>query len=456
MTASPTATSAILPRDRPVSSVFRAWWRPTAALVRAVLLTVAGLGVGLLLGGPVTVVLAAPFAVWTFCALRHRPGSEPFLSVALDHPTLHEGQGTTSRIRLSDPTDVEYVARLLTPAPYVAFQPESGAVGGLLPGPLPAVGVSPRRWGRRQVDVELAALTSVWSGFRVGPVQAGVDEMWVLPTVAPYRSRAEAPQPVGLVGANRSRRNGAGTEFSGIRPFQTGDRLRRINWRVSLRTGDLHVETVRAEEDSAVLLVVDALADHGRSEGVDGSASSLDVTVRAATALAAHFVRAGDRVGLRVVGGNGAVIGYAAGAGQLQRVQATLARIRPGQPASFDAERFRLHVVAGTVVVVLSPMLHEAVLTATATAVRRGLPVLVVDTLEDVRDAGGRSRTTQDGVDPRLTDLAWRMRMLDRAHLLTLLARTGCPVVPWRGPGTLDAVLHRVARRAQLPSRARR
>ena len=46
-----------------------------------------------------------------------------------------------------------------------------------------------------------------------------------------------------------------------------------------LRRG--YVVSTRAEEDTGVLLVVDALADHGRSGGVDGDASSLDVSVRA-------------------------------------------------------------------------------------------------------------------------------------------------------------------------------
>ena len=47
--------------------------------------------------------------------------------------------------------------------------------------------------------------------------------------------------------------------------------------------------------------------------------------------------------------------------------------------------------------------------------------------------------------------LAWRMRLTDRDGLLAQLARTGCPIVPWQGPGTLDLVLYRLARRAQAP-----
>jgi hypothetical protein len=35
--------------------------------------------------------------------------------------------------------------------------------------------------------------------------------------------------------------------------------------------------------------------------------------------------------------------------------------------------------------------------------------------------------------------------------VLDRLAALGCPVVAWRGPGTLDDVLRRLARRAQVP-----
>ena len=122
---------------------------------------------------------------------------------------------------------------------------------------------------------------------------------------ARFDSRAETPRPVGLVGVNRSPRLGAGIEFADIRPFRAGDRLRKISWRVSARSRELHVTTSPSEEDSGVLLVVDALGDHGRSGGLDGEPSSLDQSVRAAAALAEHHIRTGDRVGLRIVGGDG-------------------------------------------------------------------------------------------------------------------------------------------------------
>ena len=71
-----------------------------------------------------------------------------------------------------------------------------------------------------------------------------------------------------------------------------------MQWRVSLRTGTLHVTSTLAEEDSSILLVVDAVVDLGVGRGIHGSASSLDVAVRAAGAVAEHYLRRGDRVGL--------------------------------------------------------------------------------------------------------------------------------------------------------------
>ncbi|MFC4784080.1 DUF58 domain-containing protein [Nocardioides sp. MAHUQ-72] len=423
-------------------------WRITPALTRAVALGAVGLATAVLFGEPTIMVLTAPFLLLAALGVLHRPTSSPGIRGAMDHTVLHEGQGTRSRLLVDDLAGVEQVTRFAAPGPYLALHPGSGAVGRLVgaDGELPVLEVSPRRWGRRDLGEENAALTSPWCGYRWGPVDVGVPPLQVLPVRAVFDSRAEAPQPLGLVGAHRSRRPGEGSEFAAIRPFHAGDRLRRINWRVSLRTDALHVVSTRGEEDTAVLLVVDAFADHGVSGGVGGAASSLDVTVRAAAALAEHHVRRGDRVALRVVGSGGETVRYGAGARHLRRILGRLAGLRVGAPRGLRGEPIQLGVTAGTEVIVLSPMLAEAMGTLAATLVKRGLPVLVVDPLPD-----RVTLSVVEGTDPQVAELAWRMRLVERREVLDQLASLGCPVVAWRGPGTLDAVLHRLARRAQLP-----
>jgi len=424
-------------------------WRPTGALGRAIVIAAVAVSGALLAGEPALVVLAVPFVACATLGLLHRPSRVPQLSSQLDHASLHEGQGTTSRLTVTDADDAEQLTRSFGRPPYVAMRPHDGQVGALLSGPdgpAPVVEISPRRWGRRFLGEEKVALMAPWAGYRFGPVALGGQQMRVLPTMAPYDSRADAPHPVGLVGAHRSQRPGSGTELAGIRPFAPGDRLRRVNWRVSLRSRELHVVSTRAEEDTGVLLVVDALADHGAGGGVDRAASSLDLSVRAASAIAEHHVRAGDRVALRVVGRGRELVGYGTGSRHLRRLQHTLAGVRPGEIAESEAGVLQLGVTGGTVVILLSPMLAESIGAVAATLTRRGVPVLVVDTLPaDVRPG------VAEGTDPELAALAWRMRSLERTAVLQRLGGLGCPVVAWRGPGTVDDVLRRLARRAAQP-----
>ncbi len=426
-------------------TALRTHWHPTAGLARA--LSAGGLGVGLALtlGRPVLVVLVAPLLVAGAIGLLRKPTLEPRVDTTIAHVQLHEGQGTRSRLHLDRADEVEYVTRSMGQQPFLALHPAHGAVAYFTDSP-EHLGVSPRRWGSRIVGAEKVALTTAWAGFRWGPVTIPGREMFVLPTLTRMRSGGEAPQPIGLVGAHRSRRDGNGSEFSSIRAFHSGDRLRRINWRVSLRQGALHVESTRAEEDTAVLLIVDAMADYGVSEGVDSTESSLDVSVRAAAAIADQYLAEGDRVSLRVLSPGGEYIGYGTGTRQLRRILSLLARLRPGVPQQIDIERIDFRATAGSVVVVISPMLSESLASATVRLVRRGLPVIVVDPLP-----AGSAPQVWPPPAPEVAELAWRMRLIDRSHLLGALAAAGCPVVPWNGPRTLEEVLRRLARRAQLP-----
>lgn len=422
-------------------------WNPTGSLGRA--LTVGGVGVAVALaaGRPALVVVVAPLLVAGAMGLLHRPTEEPRVVAAFAHRQLHEGQGMRIRLESLGLDDVEHVTRAVAPQPYVALHPAEGTLGGLVgPDGIPAVEASPRRWGLRTLGAEKVAFTTPWGGYRWGPVTLPGREVAVLPTLSRLRSGGEAPQPIGLIGAHRSRRDGDGTEFSSIRRFHAGDRLRRINWRVSLRHGDLHVQSTRAEEDTAVLIIVDALADYGESDGVGGRESSLDITIRAAAAVADQYVSGGDRVSLRVLSPGGEYAGYGTGTRHLRRLLILLSRIRPGVPRDVAIDQIDFRANAGTVVVVISPMLSGPLATATVRLVRRGLPVIVIDPLPE-----GTTPSAYPDADPAVADLAWRMRLLDRNQLLSQLAASGCPVVPWNGPRTLEEVLRRVARRGQLP-----
>ena len=163
--------------------------------------------------------------------------------------------------------------------------PPRGAPGGL-----PALGAAAAGGRAGGGDVAVGRL-------RVGSGAAAAARSPPCRCPGLFDSRAASPHPIGLVGQHPARRRGDGSEFESIRPFHPGDRLRRVQWRVVLRTGSLHVTSTVAEEDAGVLLLVDSGVEVGVSGGVGGSASTLDVAVRAAGAVAEHYLIRGDRVG---------------------------------------------------------------------------------------------------------------------------------------------------------------
>ena len=187
------------------------------------------------------------------------------------------------------------------------------------------------------------------------------------------------------------------------------------------------------------------LRDIGVSGGIDGAASSLDLTVRAAAALAEHHVRTGDRVGLRVVGADGERVrlgaGRAAPAADPRHAWPGCAPRRRSDAAG--AARPRAPAPAPSSSCSRRCSSRRSV-TATASLQRSGAAG------DRDRHASGDAPGARDR-PARLADLAWRMRRIERDGCSTGWPRLGCPVVPWRGPGTLDDVLHRLARRAQLP-----
>jgi uncharacterized protein (DUF58 family) len=426
-------------------------WRPTATLLRAALASSAFALVAVIVGRGDLIVFAVPLLVHAFVSVSRRPRDRPRIEHWLLHRTIREGEGTTLRHRLTGTQDVEHAVIQVARHTWWAMKPPSGVVALTPEEPADAltldVAVSSLRWGTRAIGEGLAAATAGWAGYRWGPNEILPLGLTTLPMPGRFASRTPVPHPIGLVGTNQARRPGEGSEFASIRPFTPGDRLRRVQWRVSLRTGSLHVTSTVAEEDSSVLLVVDGGVEIGDSGGVHGATSSLDVAVRAAGAVAEHYLHRGDRVGLRVLGSTAHnAVHTAAGRRHLRRVLDTLARIVPGDNRS-DAGRLRFQVPAGAVVVVFSPMLSDVSVRATTTLAQRGLTVIVVDTLPEQVDIA------TDDVRWRL---AWRLRLLERDELLRQVQRSGIPVVPWRGPGTLDEVLTRLGRRASLPTLVRR
>lgn len=87
---------------------------------------------------------------------------------------------------------------------------------------------------------------------------------------------------------------GLGMAFDEVRPYQSGDDLRTIDWRVTARTGKPHTKLFREERERAVLFWVDFRAP--MFFGTRGMFKSV-MAARAAALLAWSAFHHGDRLG---------------------------------------------------------------------------------------------------------------------------------------------------------------
>ena len=427
-------------------------WQPTHAQVRAVVVAALLLVVAVLARRPDAAVLGLPLAVIAVWGRYVRPRDRPEISTELDADVLFEGQATTYRLRVEeglDP-DVDLVVAALPRGRWFRYDPvhaaiaepvESGAVEL-------EVGIRSERWGLRRLERPLVICTSVLGGYRTDVLATEPIAVTTLPLRAGFAAVDSVPRPAGLVGLHRSRRPGEGTELAGVRPFRTGDRLRRINWAVSARTQELHVTSTWSDRDTEVVILLDTGDEVGVSEGVDGRSSSLDTAVRAAASIAEHYLRHGDRV--RLIDTGTVVRGVRAGSGRghLRRILDVLVHAdrRGGQQDEKQLAR-RHRIRPDSLVLVLSPLLRQPILGYIVTLVHSGCTVIAVDTLPpDVGEMVDRQQH-----DERAWPLAWRLRLLERRSELDRLGDLGVPTVRWRGAGTLDEVLRDAARLASAP-----
>lgn len=420
----------------------RARWQPTHAHVRSVALALVATLVAVLGRRPDIVVLAVPFAGAAAWGALHRPHVAPAVGLTLEDPTVFEGQVTTARVGVTDGDVGDVVTVCLDAGPWVSWRPRSGAVAVAAGGEEATVPVSLRavRWGRHPVAVTAAAATSAFGAYRTEHAHDGPIMLTTLPLSAEFDAVDAMPRPAGLVGLHRANRQGSGSEPAEVRPFRTGDRLRRINWKVSSRTGTLHVTSTWSDRDTHVLLLLDTEVDIGRSDGVDGRASSLDTAVRAAAAIGEHFLRAGDRVGLVDLGRRVRDIPVGGGRRHLRRLLDALVLTEAGP--NHRAEPVQLRpTTAGALVVALTPLVGRSGQAQVAHMVQHGQTVVVVDTMPEHAERAASAWAA----------VATRIRIMERAADIDRLGELGVPVVRWQGRGTLDEVLRDVSRLALAP-----
>ena len=417
--------------------------RPTAALVRAAVVGSAALAMAVLIGNPTLILAGLPLLAWAVVAFARRVarGEEHGVTaprMRVTRPTIEEG-GTSAALLTTAP-GVLTTASVPLPA-HADLAPRHGSLAG--DGSV-RLRITAHRWGRVAVGPTHVLVTDPLGAFRAQHTLPGLG-VKVVPSASILDAPVSVPSPIGVSGAHLSQRRGDGTALSEVREFRPGDRLHRINWRVTSRTGKLHTNATFTEQDTEVLIVTDTIADVQPAPWAPHDApTSLDMTIRATTAVARHYLTAGDRVSLFDLG---YLIGpVRAGTGPRQLRVLTDALSRAGREDGTTRPSRRLRKVRpGTLTVVCSPLLSSAAITQIGELVARGADVIVVDTMPssigDVSVLKGRPLRISGSVSDRFWPEAWAMRRMLRGRTVRELREAGVPVTAWEGPASLAPVL---------------
>lgn len=423
-------------------------WRPTTWGRATVTLGVAAAVVGVVTGRPDAVAVAAPLLLHAAHALLTRPRGPAVVTV-----------------RSADQEPGHLLGTAVIEAPPGA---EAAHVRVSCPGAGTAREAVVAVRGRRELGLAVRTVrTGVHELFRVDaavlgaghaapPTTAGPVRVLVLPRSGAVGAVPLPPRLGGLAGAHDSRRAGHGGDLHDIHPLTPGDRLRRIDWRTTVRRAagapltDLYVRRTHATAEATVMLVLDSRDDvsgdvatwSGGGDVAPTEPTSLDLAREAAATVARRYLDQGDRVGLEDLGRRRRPLRPATGRHHLERVLRRLALAAP-EP-SLGPRRRAPQIPADSLVVVLSTFLDGEAAGLAARWHRTGHRVIAVDVLPE---------PSEDRLRPRVRT-AFRLVRLERQNRLAALERAGVELVTWAG-GSGESALAALARRPpRLPGRA--
>ena len=398
-------------------------------------LAAAGFLAALLFARTEAAALGLPFAMVAFLGLATAREPRVELEARVDRERLLEGERLQLRVTVRSESRVRRLE--------LALQPPSGLA--LVAG---RAGSSLDLAAGEERTVEATLEARRWGVYDLGPLTIRARDRFgllVFERTRPSRLAVRVlPRPEQLramlapletqvhAGNLVSRARGSGIEFADVRPFLPGDLVRHVNWRVSARRGELHVNQHHPERNSDVVLFLDSFAEVGA-----GGRTTLDLSVRGAAGLAGIYLQGRDRVGLVGFGGILRWLRPGMGSVQLYRFMDSLLDTRVVTSYAWKG----IDVIPTGVLppkallLALSPLLDERSVGALLDVRGRGFDVAVIE-LDPVGLVEPRP-------DPR-GRLAHRLWLLQREALRERFRAAGVPVATWNAERPLEVALEEV------------
>jgi uncharacterized protein (DUF58 family) len=394
-----------------------------------------GLLAALALGRPELVALAAPFALVLTAGLAF--AREPRLSVTfeVERERALEGEELPAEFEVFSTVPVPRLELLLALPPGLEIADGEHPV---------ALRLTPRE--ERLLPIHL--LCAHWGAYTPGTIVVRAHDalglyryeeeldrrapLKVYPGAEALRSYLPPAETQVFSGNQVARVKGEGIEYADLRPFVFGDQLRGINWRASARRGSLYVNERHPERNTDVILFLDSFTEARSAAG-----STLDLTVRAAAALASRYLHRKDRVGLVSFGG--VLRWLLPGTGLTQLYQIVDSLLDTEIVLSYAWKD--LDVIPSrtlppkALVIALSPLLDERSVGALLDLRARGFDLAVVDVSPVPFAPAGKT------VIEQLTRRLWVLR---RRAARAEYERLGVPVAEWREGQSFEGAMEEV------------
>ncbi|MFI7008564.1 DUF58 domain-containing protein [Streptomyces sp. NPDC050145] len=398
--------------------------RPSERALRLLTVAVLALGAGLLTGRPWLLGLAAAPLLLLVLGLPRRYATRVEATVAVEPRRCFEGDTVTVRVSVA----------------------HDGGEIRLDPGVTAGAGLRLDEVVTDRHTVTLRYTALYWGRWTPGPVDVDVYDTGVTvrrsvrveaPEVSVFPDAAQArftPIPVRLpprIGEHASPQHGEGVEVVGVRPWEPGERQRRIHWPSTTRRDAVQLHRFAAERAADTVLLVDAFGDV-----VDPRTgnSSLDETVRAAAGLARAYLRTHDRVGVVSTGGTTRWLRPASGDAAFYRIVESVLDVRKdhrfGSPGLGQIPPPALP--EGALVYVLTPLSDGRILTVLRNLRLRGRRPVVVEI------PSGDPAVEPGDVEGELGLRLWRA---DRDAMRSALRAGGVPVLRHEVGEPLDLAL---------------
>ena len=410
--------------------------RPTPRLRAYLLLGAAGLIAGIALERPEPVLLVTPLLLAGLLAILLVEGPAVSATVSLGADRVLEGEDVRLEVDLRSERAVPWLEVAVALPAGLAARDDVGVFGVRLEADRPrqlAVDVAARRWGSYRVP-RLVLRTRDRFGFFAfeATVEPGL-ALRVFPKPETLRHAIPPAETQLSAGNEVSRRRGDGVEFADVRQYAPGDVIRRVNWRLSSRRPELHVNELHPESSTEVVILLDTFTD---LTGPDDE-SSLARAVRAAHGIANHYLRRRDRVGLIAFGGSIRWLVPAMGLAQSYRIVEVLLDARAAVSILWKGVDLipPRSLPPNALVIAVTPLLDDRTIEALLDLRGRGFDLAVIELrpegfMAEPLDAFGAS--------------ARRLWQLRRDQLRERLQRLGVPVAAWALGEPLDAALEEV------------